>query len=148
MKKADFPKPRPYQYQDLLDIMAGLRSPQGCPWDKEQTFETLLPFLKEESAEYIDAVLKNDTENMAEELGDVLLQVVFHSQIAAEKKAFSMNEVIDGICHKLVTRHPHVFGEELITEASGVEVRWEEIKKKEKGPTKQEGETGVNGMTK
>lgn len=119
--------------QRLLDIMASLRGPGGCPWDQEQSFETLLPFLQEESAEYIDAVREGDPTAMQEELGDVLLQVVFHAQIAAEKGLFDLQEVSDGIADKLYRRHPHVFGDvEGVTRAEDVERVWAAEKEKER----------------
>lgn len=121
------------QIQDLLDLMVSLRAPDGCPWDRAQTFESLLPYLREESAEYIDAVREGDTQAMKEELGDVLLQIVFHSQIAREQKSFDLQDVIDGLVDKLYTRHPHVFGER--TEAENVEEVedvWASQKRKER----------------
>lgn len=111
--------------QPLLDLMASLRAPEGCPWDREQTFESLLPYLQEESAEYIDAVRDHDLSAMREELGDVLLQVVFHAQIARESEAFDLQQVIDGLVHKLWSRHPHVFGDHAqVSDASAVEDVW------------------------
>jgi tetrapyrrole methylase family protein/MazG family protein len=123
-----------YTWQDLLEIMARLRAPGGCPWDREQTHESLLQYLIEESAELQEAVLAGDETHVREELGDVLLQVVFHAQIAKEQSRYGIEEVIDGVSRKLVERHPHVFveGQSLET-ASQVESQWEEIKKGEKG---------------
>lgn len=121
-----------YDIQSFLEIMSKLRSPEGCPWDKKQTFETLLPYLVEESSEYIDAVHQQDFENMKEELGDVLLQVVFHSQLAKEKNLFDFSDVVESIASKMVRRHPHVFGEESIDDSEGVLERWQEIKSAEK----------------
>ena len=96
--------------EKLLEIMRQLRDPeQGCEWDKNQTFKSLIPYLKEESAEVIDAIEKEDYDNLKEELGDLLLQVVFHSQIAKEKKLFSFDEVVEELSNKLVRRHPYVF---------------------------------------
>lgn len=119
--------------QALLDLMASLRAPDGCPWDREQTFESLLPYLQEESAEYADAVLQKDASSMREELGDVLLQIVFHAQIAREKQLFDLQEVVDGLVHKLWTRHPHVFGDHAeVLDASAVEDVWAEQKRKER----------------
>ena len=97
-----------YTFADLVEITAKLRSPEGCPWDREQTFESLKKHLAEESQEVFDAIDKQDMENLCEELGDVLFQVLINSQIAAEIKAFSIDDVVDGICRKMVRRHPHV----------------------------------------
>lgn len=119
--------------QALLDLMASLRAPDGCPWDREQTFESLLPYLHEESAEYADSVLQQDASSMREELGDVLLQIVFHAQIAREQQLFDLQEVVDGLVHKLWTRHPHVFGDHAeVLDASAVEDVWAEQKRKER----------------
>lgn len=119
--------------QHLLDIMASLRAPDGCPWDQAQSFESLIPFLQEESAEYIDAVRENDTDGMREELGDVLLQVVFHAEIAREKGLFDFQDVVDGISEKLWTRHPHVFGDhEKLESPEDVETVWAQRKAAEK----------------
>ncbi len=121
-----------YKFEDLVKIMETLRSENGCPWDRKQTYETLLPYLLEETYEYIDAVKKKDYENMKEELGDILLQVVFHSQIAREEDKFSIDEVIDEICRKLIFRHPHVFGDRKdIKDAQDVLKAWDEFKKAE-----------------
>lgn len=96
--------------EKLLKIISELRDPiSGCEWTKSQTSKTLLPFIKEESKEVLDAFEKNDSENLKEELGDLLLQIVLHSKIAEENKLFSFNEVIDNLCNKLTRRHPYVF---------------------------------------
>src|SRR4051812_8174468 len=100
-----------YTLPDLLDIMAKLRAPDGCPWDRKQTHESLLNYLIEESYEFIDAVENRDRANMKEELGDVLLQVVFHAQLGKETGDFDFDAVVHGISEKLVRRHPHVFGD-------------------------------------
>jgi len=117
----------------LIDIMKLLRSKDGCPWDREQTYESLKSYLIEETYEYLEAVDSNDKRHMCEELGDVLLQVVFHAQIAAENGDFNINDVINGICDKLIHRHPHVFGDVRVDTSGEVLKNWEEIKKKEKG---------------
>lgn len=114
--------------------MARLRAPGGCPWDREQTHKTLLKYLKEESEELIQAVKRGDFRNLEEELGDVLLQVLFHAQIAAEKGRFTIHDVTDTLASKLVRRHPHVFGpgkKEKLT-ADDVRKRWKVMKQKEK----------------
>lgn len=121
-----------YTFQELIDIMANLRSENGCPWDREQTYDTLKKYLLEEAYEVVDTIEEGNREKHCEELGDVLLQVVFQSQVAAEEGAFDINDVISTLCSKLISRHPHVFGNEIILEAEGVEKRWDEIKYKVK----------------
>jgi tetrapyrrole methylase family protein/MazG family protein len=116
----------------LTGIMAELRSRRGCPWDKEQTHTTLRKYLIEETYEVIEAIDMQDTNNFREELGDLLLQVVFHSQIAEEADNFSLSDVIKGICDKLVRRHPHVFDSLHIASSEEVLVNWDAIKKREK----------------
>ena len=103
-----------YTLPQLLQIMEALRSPGGCPWDREQTHQSIKNDALEEVYEVVDAIDNNDTAALCEELGDMLLQVVFHSQIAREENEFSFDEVVDGICKKLVLRHPHVFGSESV----------------------------------
>jgi len=112
--------------------MQKLRSPKGCPWDREQNFNSLLPYLLEESYEYIDAVQSGNVKLMVEELGDVLLQVVFHAQIAKEEGKFTIDDVIKAICEKMIRRHPHVFGDENLGTSAEVLKKWEEIKNSEK----------------
>ena len=121
-----------YGFNDLIEIMAKLRAPNGCPWDREQTHESILNCLIEESYEFIDAVHKSDLSNMKEELGDLLLQIVFHSQMANESGKFSIQDVIQELAEKLVRRHPHVFGNLALTDADQVNKQWELIKKQEK----------------
>jgi MazG family protein len=121
-----------YTLPDLLSIMAKLRAPDGCPWDRKQTHASLLNYLIEESYEYIDAVEAGDKANMREELGDVLLQVVFHAQLASETGDFDFAAVVQGIADKLVRRHPHVFGDLKLEGAEAVEVKWAELKLEEK----------------
>jgi XTP/dITP diphosphohydrolase/tetrapyrrole methylase family protein/MazG family protein len=131
------------ELQRLMEIMAHLRSPEGCPWDQEQTHETLTRCLVEEVSETIEAIDENDMELLEEELGDLLLQVVFHAQIAQENGNFDMEDIARGISDKLVRRHPHVFGDEkgTIDQADQVVDRWEQVKAEEK---KQKGESGDN----
>ena len=112
--------------------MARLRAPDGCPWDREQTHESLLKYLLEESTEFIEATQERDTAHMCEELGDVLLQIVFHAQVASEAGNFGIHEVIDGISSKLVRRHPHVFGETTADTPDAVTAQWDQIKLAEK----------------
>ncbi len=116
----------------LLGIMQTLRAPEGCPWDREQTNESLKSDLIEEAYEVIDAIESGDRSNLEEELGDLLLQVVFHSQICAEEQAFDFADVAEGISNKLVRRHPHVFGEVQVSGTGEVLQNWDAIKKAEK----------------
>lgn len=121
---------------DLLRLMARLRAPGGCPWDRRQTHKSLVRHLKEESAEVALAIRKNDPDNLCEELGDLLHQIVFHAQLAREKKRFTMADVIDGLCRKIVRRHPHVFGKKKLKSVKEVMVQWEEVKRREKARKK------------
>ena len=125
------------QLQRLVEVMNQLRSPGGCPWDAEQTHESLLKYLLEESYEFVDAVHSGDRTDLKEELGDVLLQVYFHARIAEEHPTdpFSIEEVAEGIADKLIRRHPHVFAGVEVRDADEVLANWEEIKKQEKGRT-------------
>ena len=117
----------------LKEIVARLRAPDGCPWDREQTHESLRAALVEECYEVIEAIEKADDANLREELGDLLLHVVLHAHMAAERKAFSFDQVIEGICEKLVRRHPHVFGDATAGDTTEVLRQWEQIKREEKG---------------
>lgn len=125
------------QLQRLVEVMNTLRSEGGCPWDAEQTHESLLKYLLEESYEFADAVQSGNRVDMLEELGDVLLQVYFHARIAQEHKTepFSIEDVAQAITDKLIRRHPHVFSNVQVRDAQEVLENWEEIKKKEKGRT-------------
>ncbi len=122
----------------LLKVMRRLRGPGGCPWDRKQTHRSLVPYLLEEAAEAADAILAGDPEAMKEELGDVLLQVAFHSVIAEEEGRFSYPDVEAAIVEKLVRRHPHVFGDARVRDANEVLRNWEKLKaaegRGEKGP--------------
>ncbi|WP_300259139.1 nucleoside triphosphate pyrophosphohydrolase [Clostridium sp.] len=120
-------------FQDLLDIIETLRNPGGCPWDREQTHESLKSALLEECYEVIDAIENEDEDALIEELGDVLLQVVFHASIGKEDGYFDIIDVIGGISNKMINRHPHVFGNEELNTSEQVLVNWDEIKKEEKG---------------
>lgn len=120
-------------FQDLLDIIETLRNPGGCPWDREQTHESLKSALLEECYEVIDAIENKDEDALIEELGDVLLQVVFHASIGKEDGYFDIMDVIGGISNKMINRHPHVFGNEEANTSEQVLVNWDEIKKEEKG---------------
>jgi len=117
----------------LLDIMARLRDRErGCPWDIEQTFATIAPYTIEEAYEVADAIDRNDLPALKDELGDLLLQVVFHAQMASEQDAFGFDDVAAAISDKMVRRHPHVFGDDRQTDAEGVLRSWEEIKRAER----------------
>ena len=125
------------QLQRLVEVMNTLRSPGGCPWDAEQTHESLLKYLLEESYEFVDAVQSENRIDMREELGDVLLQVYFHARMAQEHPTdpFSIEDVARGIAEKLIRRHPHVFDGVEVRDSQEVVDNWEEIKKREKGRT-------------
>ncbi|RYD24332.1 MAG: nucleoside triphosphate pyrophosphohydrolase [Verrucomicrobiaceae bacterium] len=125
------------QLERLRAIMHRLRAPGGCPWDAEQTHDSLVPHLIEESYETIDAIQRNDHDHLREELGDLLLQVVFHSEIAEEAGRFTLDDVARGISEKLVRRHPHVFASSQIADSDGVLKQWDEIKRAEKGDAEQ-----------
>lgn len=122
-----------YNIDDLLHIMELLRGPGGCPWDAEQTHESIRSSFIEETYEVIEAINKNDKELLQEELGDALLQVVFHAQIEKEIGCFDFDDVTDGICKKLIERHPHVFGEVNVNSTDEVLSNWDDIKRKSKG---------------
>ncbi len=118
----------------LADIMALLRDPaRGCPWDVEQTFASIAPHTIEEAYEVLDAIAENDHEALKDELGDLLLQVVFHARIAEEAGLFGLHDVIGAICDKLVRRHPHVFGEMKVRDSRDQLVNWENVKEGERG---------------
>ncbi len=121
-----------YSVEQLLSIMKALRSPEGCPWDKEQTHKSIRNDALEEVYEVVDAIDNNDAAALCEELGDMLLQVVFHSRIAEEEGSFTFDDVVDGIAKKLVLRHPHVFGSARADDSSQVLDLWDSIKKEEK----------------
>ncbi|MEO1112125.1 MAG: nucleoside triphosphate pyrophosphohydrolase [Pseudomonadota bacterium] len=117
----------------LIEIMAALRTPvTGCPWDLEQTFETIAPFTLEEAYEVADAIAKNDMLDLREELGDLLLQVVYHARMAEEEDHFDFGDVVEGVTKKMIRRHPHVFGDENGEKAEHVKGIWERIKAEEK----------------
>jgi len=119
------------KFEELVDIVAKLRGPDGCPWDREQTRESLKPFLIEEFYELIDAIDENDNDGIKEEMGDLLFQIVLQSQLFSEEGEFDVNEVIDGIARKMVSRHPHVFGDKVIETSDEVEKWWKEHKRRE-----------------
>jgi MazG family protein len=124
---------QPSTINELRRIIARLRAPGGCPWDREQTHASLRGGLLEEAYEVVSAIDAADDENLREELGDLLLQSVFHAQIAEEEGRFNFDDVARGISEKLIRRHPHVFGEDHCADSAAVLVRWDEIKRAEKG---------------
>lgn len=120
------------KFQQLVGIMARLRAPGGCPWDREQTFDSIKPFTLEETYEVLDAIDRHDWKNLAEELGDFLLQAVFYAQMASEQELFGIEDALDAINQKLTRRHPHVFGDETAQSADDVKKIWGEVKAAEK----------------
>lgn len=124
------------EFQKLIDIMSALRGENGCPWDKEQTRESLKPFLVEETYEVLEAIDEGNPERIKEELGDLLFQIVFHCRIAKERDEFDINDVIERISEKMLARHPHVFGEAKYETSEEVLKQWEE-RKKEEGKTRE-----------
>ncbi len=122
------------KFAQLVEVMAKLRAPGGCPWDRKQTFDTIKSYLLEEAYEVMDAIDRRDWPSLQEELGDLLLQPVFFAEMAREQGLFSIADSIDAISEKLVRRHPHVFGDAHAETPEDVKVRWDEIKKQEKGP--------------
>ena len=133
---------------DLLKVMAKLRSPNGCPWDREQTHLTLRRHAIEEVYELIDAIEERDDIEMAEELGDLLLQVVFHCQLARERGAFDFEKVTRCLVDKLIRRHPHVFGATKVKNVDEVWANWEKIKRTEKHGTHLERKSAFDGIPK
>ena len=133
---------------DLLKVMAKLRSPKGCPWDREQTHMSLRRHAVEEVYELIDAIEARDDHEMAEELGDLLLQVVFHSQMAKERGAFDFETVVRRQVDKLIRRHPHVFSTTKVKNVDEVWANWEKIKRAEKLGTKHERKSALDGIPK
>jgi MazG family protein len=120
-----------FTFEDLVAVMAALRGPDGCPWDRDQTHATLAPYLIEESHEVLDAISRGDTAALRAELGDVLLQVVFHAQMAREAGVFDAAAVVDGLARKLLHRHPHVFGDLRLGTPREVKAHWDELKRRE-----------------
>lgn len=121
-----------YKFYDLVEIVRKLRGEKGCPWDKKQTHKSLIKYLKEETEELIKEIEKDNIRGIKDELGDVLLQVIFHTQIEKEKGNFDIDDVIDNICRKMIRRHPHVFGNLKVKSEKEIEKNWENIKKGEK----------------
>jgi len=133
MENSPFVLKSRYKMDDLLDIMRLLRSPQGCLWDREQDHASIRINFLEEAYEVLDAIDEQNPEHLCEELGDTLLQVVFHTQMEDEKGVFCFDDVTDAICKKLIVRHPHVFGSEQAETAGQVLNNWDEIKRQTKG---------------
>jgi MazG family protein len=121
-----------YRFQRLVEIMARLRSPEGCPWDREQTFDTIKPYTVEETYEVLDAIDRRDWPHLADELGDLLLQCVFYAQMASEENLFRIEDSLDAINDKLIRRHPHVFADAVADTPDDVKKRWDQIKAEEK----------------
>lgn len=128
----DFTQKERYTYEDLVEIMKLLRSPGGCPWDAEQTHASILRNFQEETYEFCEAAQNGDLSGMVEELGDVLMQVVFHARIEEELGNFTMEDVCDEICKKMVFRHPHVFGSAHCENSAEVLETWDQVKRVEK----------------
>ena len=124
-----YPQKERYSVDDLVEILALLRSPEGCPWDREQTHESIRSNMLEEACEAIEAINQHDAEHLKEELGDVLFQVVFHAQMAAEAGTFTLEDVADGICKKMLARHPHVFGNVAAADAGEALAAWDAVKR-------------------
>ena len=132
----------------LVDVMKKLRSPEGCMWDREQNHKTIKRNLIEETYEAVESIESNDFKGLKEELGDLLLQVVFHSQIAADNKKFNINEVIRGIINKLIRRHPHVFQGVVLNSSKEILASWEDIKKKERKDEYKKSDSIFSGIPK
>ena len=128
----DFEFKEKYGFYDLVEIMKILRSKDGCPWDAEQTHESIKKNFIEETYEVIEAINKKDSELLCEELGDVMMQVVFHAEMEAEEDVFTIDEVTDGVCKKLIERHPHIFSDVKVDGVEDVLTNWDSIKKKSK----------------
>jgi MazG family protein len=127
------------EFERLIGIMARLRAPGGCPWDREQTFDSIKPYLLQESYEVMDAIDRRDWQELSSELGDLMLQAVFFSQMASEEGHFTIEDALRAINEKLIRRHPHVFGDENANTAGEVLKRWDEIKASEKKDAKPQG---------
>lgn len=130
------------RFVELLSVMARLRDDRGCPWDREQTRQSLRPFLVEEAYEVLEALDGDDPRRLMEELGDLLFQVVFHAQIARERGEFSMSDLLGALIDKMVRRHPHVFGDRSVGSAAEALAQWEAIKQAEGGP----GRSALHGL--
>lgn len=123
------------RFVSLLSLMARLRAEGGCPWDREQTRTSLRPYVIEEAYEVVQAIDEGSRDHLVEELGDLLFQVVFHTQLGAEAGEFTMDDVVDRVCDKMTRRHPHVFGDRVVADSREALAQWEQIKREEAGPT-------------
>ncbi|MEW6607861.1 MAG: MazG family protein [bacterium] len=130
------------QFTQLVEIIAKLRGENGCPWDKEQTSQSLKPYLLEETYEVLEAIENEEPDGLKEELGDLMLQIVMQAQLAKEKGLFDIQDVLTGICEKLTRRHPHVFGDMKFNNSVEVIAHWKEIKEQEKIRQKADKGTG------
>jgi len=137
-----------YPLDPLVEVMQRLRAPEGCPWDQMQTHESLRRYLVEETYEVLEAIDQGNWEHVKEELGDVLLQVVFHAEIAAENRRFDINDVIAAVTEKLIRRHPHVFGAVQVENAAEVSINWEKIKERERELIGEEFKSVLDGVPK
>lgn len=144
-KLANSKLPKSKQFQDLVSLFARLRAPGGCPWDRAQDHRTLKPYIIEEAYEVVEAVEERNSKKLQEELGDLLGQVIFHSQIAAEEGKFDIQGVISGQMEKMTRRHPHIFGKTKVRDAADVLLNWEQIKYREK---KKERPSALDGVPK
>ncbi len=135
-------------FTELIEVMARLRAPDGCPWDREQTHDSLKPYLLEEAYEALEAIDESDDEELCKELGDVLLQIVFHAQIASEEQRFDIDDVARAIVDKLVRRHPHIFANTVVANAEEVAANWDEIKKQERREKGDETPSHIDGIPK
>ncbi len=135
-----------HEFQTLVDIVARLRAPGGCPWDREQTHESLKRTLLEEAHEVLEAVDSTDPALLTEELGDLLVQIAFHADIAREAGHFEMGDVVERINRKLIRRHPHVFGDATVADAREVERNWERIKAEERATSGGQRKSPVDGI--
>lgn len=133
-------------FADLVAILHRLRSPGGCPWDAEQTHQSLRPYLIEEAYEVLEAIDEADDRELRDELGDLLLQVVFHAELAEERGAFAIRDVVEAICAKLVRRHPHVFADVTVGSSADVERNWAEIKKVERAERGNADSSAIDGV--
>ncbi|MEM9572858.1 MAG: nucleoside triphosphate pyrophosphohydrolase [Pseudomonadota bacterium] len=144
---SDAPLTPPYDFNDLLEIMKRLRTPvTGCAWDLEQSFETIAPYTIEEAYEVADAINRGDMSDLSDELGDLLLQVVFHAQIASDESHFSIDDVTQAICDKMLRRHPHIFGADAQRTSNEQVSAWEDIKASERAKKEQSDASALSGI--
>ena len=134
------------RFDRLVEIMSVLRGPNGCPWDREQNFDTIKPYTLEETYEVLDSIDAGDWPALAEELGDLMLQCVFYAQMASERNLFTISDSLDAINRKLIRRHPHVFGDAVAETADAVKHRWDEIKAEEKREQGREAKTLLDSV--